>query len=306
MGNNKSILKRTLSNSSKKNNNSRHSVSEIQNSDEERELKYHLSNHDEEDLDRQHLNHFFRRYMFQSNFSVPIEERLIQGECKVLDVGCGPGTWLLDLASKYESSYFFGLDIKPVYPNEIKPENLEFYEADMFNGLPFPDNEFDFVHQETMSFIVKADQWNYVISELIRVTKPGGFIEIVEFISAKDNGTVLTNMYKTHFDLCLQRGVDMSLIPNLDTMIELHQNITQVHRDERTFIIGPNGGKAGLVIQDIITTFNTSDLAADDIPPKKGISKEEFMNIFLNDFKNELKVTKPKLNICRFWAQKNA
>ncbi|RGB40716.1 S-adenosyl-L-methionine-dependent methyltransferase [Rhizophagus diaphanus] len=310
MGNNKSKVKRTLSNSSKKHHhNSQYLLSkesESRNLYKEKELTYYLSNHDDEDIDRQHFNHFFRKHIFQNNFSVPIEERLIQGGCKVLDIGCGPGSWLLDLASKYENSYFFGIDIKPVYPKEIKPENLEFCEADIFNGLPFPDNEFDFVHQEVMSFIIKADQWNYVISELIRVTKPGGFIEIVEYISPENSGPVLANVYKIHFDLCLQRGVDMSLIPNLDKIIESHQNISQVYRDERSFIIGPNGGKAGLIIQDIIITFNTSDLATDDISSKKGISKEEYKNMALRDFKNELKITKPKLKVCRFWAQKNA
>ncbi|RIA99738.1 S-adenosyl-L-methionine-dependent methyltransferase [Glomus cerebriforme] len=104
---------------------------------------------------------------------------------------CGPGTWLLDLANTYEYSYFFGIDIKPVYPNEIKPGNLEFREADLFNGLPFSDNEFDFVHQESMSLIIETDQWSYVISELIRMTKPGGFIEFVEYISPDKNGPII-------------------------------------------------------------------------------------------------------------------
>ncbi|PKY45189.1 hypothetical protein RhiirA4_318830 [Rhizophagus irregularis] len=132
---------------------------------------YHLSNHCDEDIDRQYFNHFFRRHVFQNSFSAPIEKKLIEGECKILDVGCGPGTWLIDLANKYEDSNFFGIDIKSVYPSEAIPENLEFVEADIFNGLPFPDGEFDFVHQEVMGLIIKAIQWDFVISELIRYIK---------------------------------------------------------------------------------------------------------------------------------------
>lgn len=37
----------------------------------------------------------------------------------IYKIRCGPGSWLLDLASKYENSYFFGIDVKPVYPNEV-------------------------------------------------------------------------------------------------------------------------------------------------------------------------------------------
>ena len=37
-------------------------------------------------IDRQHMHHFLRKYIFQGNFSAPMEEKLIQG-CDVLDVG---------------------------------------------------------------------------------------------------------------------------------------------------------------------------------------------------------------------------
>ncbi len=54
-------------------------------SDEE-ELLYYLSNN-VSDIDRQHMHHFFKRYQFQGNFSSPVEDQLIQGGCKVLDIG---------------------------------------------------------------------------------------------------------------------------------------------------------------------------------------------------------------------------
>ena len=41
----------------------------------------------DDDIDRQHSQHFFRKHIFKGkNFSAPIEENLIQG-CKALDVG---------------------------------------------------------------------------------------------------------------------------------------------------------------------------------------------------------------------------
>jgi hypothetical protein len=49
-------------------------------------FKYHFSNQNDNDLDRQHSNHFLRRYVYNSNYSSPVEEKLVQG-CKVLDVG---------------------------------------------------------------------------------------------------------------------------------------------------------------------------------------------------------------------------
>lgn len=55
-------------------------------SDEEKSLTNYLLN-DSNDIDRQHMNHFFKKYLFQNYFSSPIEDRIVQGGCKVLDVG---------------------------------------------------------------------------------------------------------------------------------------------------------------------------------------------------------------------------
>jgi len=56
-------------------------------SDEDsKELTCYLSNNPD-DVDRQHSRQFFTKFLFQSHFSSPIEDILIRGECKVLDVG---------------------------------------------------------------------------------------------------------------------------------------------------------------------------------------------------------------------------
>ncbi|RIA99735.1 S-adenosyl-L-methionine-dependent methyltransferase [Glomus cerebriforme] len=165
-------------------------------SNKEKELTYYLSN-DIDDVDRQHMHHFFKKYIFQNNFSSPIEDKLFKEDCKVLDVGCGPGTWLLDVSNTYSNAQFFGLDIEPLFPQEIKPKNLQFIEADIRKGLPFPDNEFDFIHMESMLLIFTKDQWNMVLSELIRVTKSGGYIEITELSIIRDDaGPIFNKMYE--------------------------------------------------------------------------------------------------------------
>ncbi len=53
---------------------------------------------------------------------------------------------------------------------------------DILQGLPFPDNEFDLVHMESLLFAIPSTQINFVISEMIRVTKPNRYIEFYESI----------------------------------------------------------------------------------------------------------------------------
>ncbi|KAG9285186.1 hypothetical protein G9A89_004401 [Geosiphon pyriformis] len=96
----------------------------------------------------------------QGLFGPPIERELKQG-IRVLDVGCGPSGWVLEMATTYTESEFIGIDYIPLFPSEIKPSNTSFIQTNVLNGLPF------------------EEQWEtIVIPELIRVTKIGGWIEI--------------------------------------------------------------------------------------------------------------------------------
>ncbi|GBB92123.1 hypothetical protein RclHR1_01970005 [Rhizophagus clarus] len=251
--------------------------------------------------------HFFQKYLFQNNFSSPIEECLNQGECKVLDIGCGPGTWLLDLANKYENSFFYGIDNISVHPNEIiKPGNLNFVKADIFDGLPFHDNEFDFVHQgSAYPASIKTDQWNFVISEMIRVTKPGGYIEFFERGGDfKGTGPVLRRIQEAHISSCLEKGVDMKMPSKLENIIKSNQNTPIVYKDEKFYVSGPNGGKVGMVFQDIYIGFHSNKIVMENLSPILGISYEEYKTLITKDLIEELKHTSPEYSLIRFWAKK--
>ncbi|GBB85083.1 hypothetical protein RclHR1_11660003 [Rhizophagus clarus] len=271
---------------------------------QEKLLDYYLST-DIDSIDRLHIYHFLKGYIFQSNFSSPIEDKLIEGECKVLDVGCGAGTWLLDLSNKYEDSNFFGIDIKPIFPQKIKPNNLEFIEADVTNGLSFRDNEFDFTHIEGMSLIFTPDQWDIVLFELVRVTKPGGYIEI----GGRHNGffgegPIFRKISDALWASCLKRNIDTKLIYNLEPRLELLPNIGKVHRIEQDHIIGPNGGKIGLVIQDLAYSYYISEMAIKNLSGEMGISEEEYKNMVKKDLIKEFKQTSAVCIHVRYWTQK--
>ena len=98
--------------------------------------------------------------------------------------------------------------------------------------------------------------------------------------------------------------MDVSLILNLDSKLELQPNITKVHRDEKRVIMEPNGGKIGLVSQDLFMLFLTTDIAIEILSGELGISKELFKHMVEIDLLEELKHTSPEGVSVRFWAQK--
>jgi ubiquinone/menaquinone biosynthesis C-methylase UbiE len=118
----------------------------------------------------------------------------------VLDLGCGPGTWLMvclsitctrkissnilyilqDIATEYPSSQFIGVDMCDVFPNNIRPPNVSFQVGNALERLPFADNTFDFVNIRLFIIALMKHEWSIVVQEVYRILKPGGFIQMVE------------------------------------------------------------------------------------------------------------------------------
>ncbi|KAJ3759903.1 hypothetical protein EV360DRAFT_40921, partial [Lentinula raphanica] len=105
---------------------------------------------------------------------------------KVLDVGCGTGSWILDCARVWRNCHFVGLDIVPVQPDlqQVGSADLAhrvtWVQGNFLEGLPFPNEEFDFVHIKRISLGVPEDKWDPLFEEISRVMKPGAAFEMIE------------------------------------------------------------------------------------------------------------------------------
>ncbi|CAG8475987.1 18193_t:CDS:2 [Gigaspora margarita] len=110
---------------------------------------YSLDDLENDNFNLLNIGHYMCRYQWQGNFSSPINENLING-IRVLDIGCGAGSWILDMAAQYPSSTFLGLDKLDLFPSSDKRfPNTGFIQANVLDGIPFPDNTFDFVCERT-------------------------------------------------------------------------------------------------------------------------------------------------------------
>jgi len=83
------------------------------------------------------------------------------------------------MATSYPHVEIIGIDISPIQPLQVKPENFTFIQANFFERLPFADDTFDFVFQRLMVGAITKDKWPFVINELTRVLKPGGYLEVI-------------------------------------------------------------------------------------------------------------------------------
>ncbi|RUS31999.1 hypothetical protein BC938DRAFT_476535 [Jimgerdemannia flammicorona] len=98
----------------------------------------------------------------------------------------------------HSTPFFTGTDIADIFPQDDVPSNCSFESANTLEGLPFADNTFDYVFQRFMVTAFTPAQWDRAIAELVRVTKPGGYVELGKWFVEGDvvifvNGLVLTD-----------------------------------------------------------------------------------------------------------------
>lgn len=168
---------------------------------------------DLEDANRLDFQHFMLRFILQGNFGAPIKNPLA-----ILDVAGGTGRWGMEMAQMFPNANVYSLDVAAPstdigsYHLDRVPPNYVFIQKDMFKGLPFEANTFDFVHMRMVFGAVPVSQWPVLVSELVRVTKPGGWVESVEGtifeFSKRIPAPATQSLMNQVVELCNVRGID--------------------------------------------------------------------------------------------------
>ena len=85
------------------------------------------------------------------------------------------------MVSDYPNCTYEGCDIEDVTNKRLSLKQTHFRTGNVLQGLPYPDNSFDFVHMRLLILAFKVEEWPMAIDEILRVTKPGGMIQLLEF-----------------------------------------------------------------------------------------------------------------------------
>jgi SAM-dependent methyltransferase len=197
-----------------------------------------------EEAKRLDFQHYLLRQAISGIYRAPIKRPR-----NILDVGCGTGRWAQEMAQAFPEANVIGLDIfdAPIEANgSIKPSNYQFVMADALKGLPFSSYQFDFVHQRSFGYAVASTGWHQVVNELVRVTRPGGIVELVEpdciFQNAGPSCTQLQNWIIT---ACQKCGIDPTEIRQIETYLRVVRLIN-IKAEVVSLPIGQWGGRLGM------------------------------------------------------------
>lgn len=124
--------------------------------------------------------------MLEGNIHVPVSTH---EPTTILDAACGAGFWTLDMAHAFPNAKVIGLDAFPAddkrmksYSNAtISAPNIVYKYGDLTTHLSLPDNYLDVIYQRDTTAIMPQERWQSLLHELMRIAKPGGYLELVEY-----------------------------------------------------------------------------------------------------------------------------
>jgi SAM-dependent methyltransferase len=115
----------------------------------------------------------------------------------ILDLGCGPGRWVLDVAFAYPECEVAGVDARRsmveyawARARSQRLSNASFGVMDITQPLDFSDNTFDLINARFLAGVLHSEVWIPLIAECMRILCPGGLLCFVD-----TDGVVETNSF---------------------------------------------------------------------------------------------------------------
>src|SRR5437879_2739465 len=105
----------------------------------------------------------------------------------ILDIACGPGGWVQDIATAHPEIEFVGVDISQTMIAYAQAQahvqglkNARFLVMDAIGSLAFPDQSFVMVNGRFLVSFLHTHMWAQLVRECWRVLRPGGIIRLTE------------------------------------------------------------------------------------------------------------------------------
>src|SRR5579885_3625661 len=252
---------------------------------------YQLPKDEEEDF-RLNFQHYALYHAIGNHYVAPISPPLPL----ILDVGTGTGIWCMEMARLFPDSVVVGIDLSDRSFKPPSQDNCLLRIGNVVSGLPFPDDFFSFTHQRLLVAGITAENWPRAVRELVRVTRPGGWIELVEASRLVEGaGPATARMQELLETVSKTRGFDGEIIRHLGDLLQ-QAGLQHVEMQPIPIPVGDWAGRVGQMMKrDLLSVVSAlkgrySALA--------GVSEAEFDQM-MQAMAQEWEVSRPA---CLFYA----
>ena len=201
-------------------------------------------------VSRSDFLHVMLRAALGANYLAPITQ-----PSYMLDIGCGSGRWVREMAGEFPGARVVGLDTAS--PDEsnpatsgvfaasnARPRSYAFVQHNALEPLAFAPNSFDLTHMRHMTRDLPVAAWPRVVSEMARVTTFGGWVELAEGDLVHNGGPALEAMQRWALQSWQQHGLDPRISSKLGDL--LHRlSLTDIRMRTVELPIGSHGGRFG-------------------------------------------------------------
>lgn len=200
------------------------------------------------EVNRLDFQHYMMRFGLRGNFAAPIGT-----PDSILDVGSGTGRWAIEMAELFPQAKVVGFDVAQPSTDERpardkRAPDYTFVAGNVLEGLPFADASFAYVHQRYMIGAIPRDHWPHEVAELVRVTRPGGWVEVVEAGVSQGGGPGLQTVDSWVASVLARRNLDIHLGAQLETFLR-EAGLRDVVVRNVHLPLGAYGGRVGQLVE---------------------------------------------------------
>ncbi|KAI8815366.1 hypothetical protein BJ742DRAFT_13808 [Cladochytrium replicatum] len=199
-----------------------------------------------------------------------------------IDNRFGSGIWLAEMNRDFPRGYYYGVDISisafgETFRDLAEDGKITLVTGNVYERLPFEDSTFDYIHQQGLSQAIPERLWPSAISELVRVLKPGGVIDLIEIVPvAVPTGKpdpIVRDLHHAQYKALMSRGLNIYIGHSLLNLVEMYPMLEHATCIRRTAPVGWDGLAGELWSTNAKKAFIA---AADFASVAAGKTKEEW------------------------------
>ncbi len=221
---------------------------------------------------------------------------------QMLDVACGTGQWVREVAWMYPDIEVVGLDTSAeaiayaqMLAHTSHIDNAVFLQGNMFAMNELQDNSFDLVHARFLALSVQIHLWPVVLQELHRVCRPGGTIIWTETTFPTTGNPGCHQWCELMQEVIVQFGYTPNVTPYMQRLLN-DTGCCRVQKRETSLDISASSPFNQRIYRDLVALLTLLEpvLASAHSPGREritNISRDAIIDLYDESFQGEWALT---------------